>query len=280
MLGELIDEVGRIGELGIEQQRQKIEEIATKLDPAEGAAKWKEFEDSICNGVFDYALEEISFDATDSATGQRLQAQQAGYWVFDMVFGSAWMDLEPALLKFFGDLSENIDARGYDGYTGDPQDTFYLYSNGNVVTTEHVPGECPEEDREAITSGVYAKWHDGLPSEIRMGELAMDFDGRSVMFAGTPGHETVSNIELAKSHGMLVHDNISEDTDYVVECEDAAESELSEAEDQCLTVFGEAAFNWSARWTHKARSVNSQSAPSGSSSLQRKGVIDSLLCPP
>ena len=139
--------------------RPKVEPIVQDISPKNAQQLLDELIanfDELGYGAEDFRLEPVG---------------NSEYLEFTTLFGSPGPELAPSIIGFFGGLSATIDARGYLVGDDDPWEMFIRFIDGEVAEQEYTPFENGEDDAEALKSGVYAWWHEGLPDNIQEGHL-------------------------------------------------------------------------------------------------------------
>jgi len=212
-----------------------LSDLLSKINLETGKQQWDSF-NSYCEEEFE--------DNIISSIGVGVESY-SGFWSFVISpLISEYEEVEAALVQFFGALDITIDSRGYNFYHGDPVELFYRYVNGKVVVAEYVPFESAEADDAAVTSGVYADWHRGLPG-FRVGSLNFDLNDKRLVFTGKPSSETIRLLELATNEHIEVEEKISDKTDLLVVCENFESKDVENAETMEVDTCTEAIFNWS-----------------------------------
>ncbi len=228
-----------------------LSDLLSQINPKTGNKLWEELKTQ-CSEEFDEDIFQNFVTESDS---------YAGYWKFEMYPPShATIETGTALVAFFGSLDKTIDSKGHDVYSGDPGETFYLYSKGKVIVEEYVPRESLKEDDRALKTGVYAKWHKGVP-ELRVGLLEVDLNDINVVITGKPIGETIRILDSATIQDMNVQKNIDDETDLLVICEGYKKADIDIADDLGITTCSEFNLIWS--------------YPDGASSENSQGIINS-----
>ena len=94
----------------------------------------------------------------------------AGYHVCYFTHGSDGDECIAQILFFLKSLIPDLHVQAWGCGDEDPWEFWYKFEGDDLLREDDEPLNDPDEDEE-IKASIYAWWHEGLPSEIRVGYL-------------------------------------------------------------------------------------------------------------